>query len=72
MKYILLFILFFSTLSATKISDVSSIVGVRENQLIGYSLVVGLKKNRRWNDFKIHITIYIKYVKSDEYRYETN
>lgn len=44
MKYILLFILFFSTLSATKISDVSSIVGVRENQLIGYSLVVGLKK----------------------------
>jgi len=44
MKYILLFILFFSTLHATKIADVSSIVGVRENQLIGYSLVVGLKK----------------------------
>ena len=44
MKYILLFILFFSTLNATKISDVSSIVGVRENQIIGYSLVVGLKK----------------------------
>lgn len=44
MKYILFFILFFSTLHATKISDVSSIVGVRENQLIGYSLVVGLKK----------------------------
>ncbi len=44
MKYILLFILFFSTLNATKISDVSNIVGVRENQIIGYSLVVGLKK----------------------------
>lgn len=44
MKYILLSILFFSTLNATKISDVSSIVGVRENQIIGYSLVVGLKK----------------------------
>ena len=44
MKYILLFILFFSTLNATKISNVSSIVGVRENQIIGYSLVVGLKK----------------------------
>lgn len=44
MKYILLFVLFFSTLNATKISDVSSIVGVRDNQLIGYSLVVGLKK----------------------------
>lgn len=44
MKYILLFILFFSTLNATKIADVSNIVGVRENQLIGYSLVIGLKK----------------------------
>ena len=40
-----LFILIFSlTLQATKIKDVSSIVGVRENQVIGYSLVVGLKK----------------------------
>lgn len=44
MKFILLFILFFSTLYATKISDVSNIVGVRDNQVIGYSLVVGLKK----------------------------
>ncbi|WP_457749730.1 flagellar basal body P-ring protein FlgI [Sulfurimonas sp.] len=44
MKYILLLILFFSILNATKISDVSNIVGVRENQIIGYSLVVGLKK----------------------------
>ncbi|WP_457743336.1 flagellar basal body P-ring protein FlgI [Sulfurimonas sp.] len=44
MKYILLFLLFFSSLNATKIADISSIVGVRENQIIGYSLVVGLKK----------------------------
>jgi len=44
MKYLLTFLLFFSSLYATKISDVSNIVGVRENQLIGYSLVVGLKK----------------------------
>ena len=44
MKYILLFLLFFSSLNATKIADVSSILGVRENQIIGYSLVVGLKK----------------------------
>ena len=44
MKYILLFLLFLSTLNATRISDVSNIVGVRENQIIGYSLVVGLKK----------------------------
>jgi len=44
MRFILLLTLFLSSLYATKINDVSSIVGVRENQLIGYSLVVGLKK----------------------------
>jgi len=44
MKYLLVFLLFLSSLWATKISDVSNIVGVRENQIIGYSLVVGLKK----------------------------
>ena len=44
MKLFILFILFFSSLSATKINDVSNIVGVRDNQIIGYSLVVGLKK----------------------------
>jgi flagellar P-ring protein precursor FlgI len=44
MKYLLVLLLFLSSLHATKINDVSSIVGVRENQLIGYSLVVGLKK----------------------------
>ncbi len=44
MKYIFTLLLFFSSLYATKINDVSNIVGVRENQIIGYSLVVGLKK----------------------------
>lgn len=44
MKYFLLLLLFLSTLNATKINDVSNIVGVRENQIIGYSLVVGLEK----------------------------
>ena len=44
MKYIFVFLLLFSSLNATRISDISSIVGVRENQIIGYSLVVGLKK----------------------------
>ncbi|MBN2815515.1 MAG: flagellar basal body P-ring protein FlgI [Campylobacterales bacterium] len=44
MKYFFFLLLLFSTLNATKITDVSSIVGVRENQIIGYSLVVGLKK----------------------------
>ncbi len=44
MKYFLLLLLLLSALQATKINDVANIVGVRENQLIGYSLVVGLKK----------------------------
>ncbi len=44
MKLFLLLLLFISALNATKINDVSSIVGVRENQIIGYSLVVGLEK----------------------------
>lgn len=44
MRILFTFILFLSSLYATKITDVSNIVGVRENQIIGYSLVVGLKK----------------------------
>jgi len=44
MKFIILLALFISSLNATKINDVSNIVGVRENQIIGYSLVVGLEK----------------------------
>jgi flagellar P-ring protein precursor FlgI len=44
MKYFLLSLLFLSSLYATKITDVSNIVGVRDNQIIGYSLVVGLQK----------------------------
>jgi len=44
MRYILTFFLLFSSLYATKITEVANIVGVRDNQLIGYSLVVGLKK----------------------------
>jgi len=44
MKTFILFLLFVSTLFATKINDIANIVGVRENQIIGYSLVVGLKK----------------------------
>ncbi len=44
MKNFIFFLLTLSTLSATKITDVAKIVGVRDNHLIGYSLVVGLKK----------------------------
>lgn len=44
MKTLILFLLFISTLYATKITDVVNVVGVRDNHLIGYSLVVGLKK----------------------------
>ncbi len=44
MKKFILFLLVLSTLNATKITDIAQIVGVRDNHLIGYSLVVGLKK----------------------------
>mgnify|MGYP002629338218 CR=1 FL=1 len=44
MKIFILLALFLSSLLATKINDVSSVVGVRDNQIIGYSLVVGLQK----------------------------
>jgi len=44
MKLFTLFVLLISSLNATKIDDISNIVGVRDNQIIGYSLVVGLKK----------------------------
>lgn len=44
MRITLLLLTLLLTLSASKIKDVSNVVGVRDNQLIGYSLVVGLKK----------------------------
>jgi flagellar P-ring protein precursor FlgI len=44
MKKIILFLLIYTTIYATKIDDVANIVGVRDNQIIGYSLVVGLNK----------------------------
>ena len=44
MKKIILFLLIYSTIYAAKINDVTNVIGVRDNHLIGYSLVVGLKK----------------------------
>lgn len=44
MKYIIFFLTIITSLYATKINEVSNVVGVRDNQLIGYSLVVGLEK----------------------------
>jgi flagellar P-ring protein precursor FlgI len=44
MKNIILFLLITTSIYATKINDVANIVGVRDNQIIGYSLVVGLQK----------------------------
>jgi len=41
--FLIIFYMFISTnLFASKIKDISNIVGVRDNQLIGYGLVVGL------------------------------
>ncbi len=42
MKYVLVLFLFVSSLFSQTIKDISSVVGIRKNQLIGYGLVVGL------------------------------
>jgi flagellar P-ring protein FlgI len=44
MNKIVLLLVASIALYATKITDIANVVGVRDNQLIGYSLVVGLKK----------------------------
>ncbi|QOY51452.1 flagellar basal body P-ring protein FlgI [Candidatus Sulfurimonas baltica] len=44
MRNFILFLLTITTLYSAKISNVANIVGVRDNHLIGYSLVIGLKK----------------------------
>ncbi len=44
MRKLILFLLVTTAVYAAKISDVANIVGVRDNHLIGYSLVVGLEK----------------------------
>jgi len=41
-KTFLLFLLLLSNIFGTQIKDVTNIVGVRENELIGYGLIVGL------------------------------
>jgi|TARA_R110002033_G_scaffold9971_1_gene32672 flagellar P-ring protein precursor FlgI len=42
LKFIFLFFLFFTSNYAQTIKDITNIVGIRENQLLGYGLVVGL------------------------------
>lgn len=44
MKFLFISLILFVSLQATKVSEITKVVGVRENQLIGYSLVVGLNK----------------------------
>lgn len=42
MRYFLLLTFFLSSIYSQTIKDISNIIGIRENQLIGYGLVVGL------------------------------
>lgn len=44
MKIFVLLVILFGSVWATRVSEVANIVGVRDNQIIGYSLVVGLRK----------------------------
>ncbi|RXJ83654.1 flagellar biosynthesis protein FlgI [Arcobacter cloacae] len=42
MRYLLIITIFLSSLYSQTIKDISNVIGIRENQLIGYGLVVGL------------------------------
>ncbi|MFW3328629.1 flagellar basal body P-ring protein FlgI, partial [Aliarcobacter butzleri] len=42
MKYFFIITLLLSSLYSQTIKDISNIIGIRENQLIGYGLIVGL------------------------------
>ena len=42
MRYLVILFLVINSLCAVKIKDISNVVGIRDNQLIGYGLVVGL------------------------------
>lgn len=42
MRFLIFFILIYNFIHAQTIKDISNIVGIRDNQLIGYGLVVGL------------------------------
>ena len=44
MKFIFISLILFASLQAIKVAEVTKVVGVRDNQLIGYSLIVGLNK----------------------------
>ncbi|MFY9142089.1 flagellar basal body P-ring protein FlgI [Sulfuricurvum sp.] len=44
MKFFILLFCLLTLSQAARISEVANIIGVRDNQIIGYSLVVGLKK----------------------------
>ena len=51
MKILLLLLFTFYSVYAVKIKDISNIVGIRDNQLIGYGLVVGLAGTGDKSDF---------------------
>ncbi|EKQ7380894.1 flagellar basal body P-ring protein FlgI, partial [Campylobacter coli] len=42
MRALIFFLLLMTSVFATQIKDIANTVGVRDNQLIGYGLVVGL------------------------------
>ena len=55
LKYILIIMLLVSSIFASRIKDISSVKGVRDNNLIGYGIVVGL--NGSGDDDKAKFTI---------------
>ncbi len=54
MRVLTIFLLFMTSIFAVQIKDVANTVGVRDNQLIGYGLVVGLNGSGDGTSSNLH------------------
>lgn len=68
MRVLTIFLLFMTSIFAVQIKDVANTVGVRDNQLIGYGLVVGLNGSGDGTSSKIYTTIHLKPFARYEYQ----
>lgn len=57
MRVLTIFLLFMTSIFAVQIKDVANTVGVRDNQLIGYGLVVGLNGSGDGTSSNLHYNL---------------
>lgn len=68
MRVLIFFLLLMTSVFATQIKDIANTVGVRDNQLIGYGLVVGLNGSGDGTSSKFYTTIHIQSFAGYEYQ----